>query len=209
MLKQSFRSYFVPTTDTEQICKNIATEKCLIKRKTFLTRSWTGVDSERIENEITRNKFAFRYDARITSGCSVSWLKIRTAAGWWHLTVSFVIISDQIPGRYLKIEQGCFMSCFLLSHDSRSCSRSVRSYVTSVLDIAVSYYLILYLHSSVFCHLLPRNFKKIRNGTIFLTRSWRIHPRSRKGQTCNLSEHHDNTGTFNIHVSCKLVYRMP
>jgi hypothetical protein len=119
--------FFFPTTDTEQTCKNIAFENCLFKRKTFLTRSWTGVNSERTENEITRNKFAFRYDARSMSECSVRRLKIRPAAGWWHVTISFVNISGQIPRRYLKIGQCCFMPWLLLSHDSWSCPRSVEA----------------------------------------------------------------------------------
>ena len=153
---------FLPRQTLNKIAKNIATENCLFKRKTFLTRSWTGVNSYRIENEITSNKFAFHYDARSTSECSVRRLKIHPAAGWWHVSVSFVNISGQIPGCYLKIGKGCFMPCFLLSNDSWSCSRSARSYVTTVLDIAVSYYLILYLNSSVICHILPRNLKNTK-----------------------------------------------
>jgi len=123
-----------------------------------------------------------------------------------------VNISGQIPGWYLKIGQGCFMPWLLLSHDSWSCSSSVRSYATSLLDTAVSYYLILYLYSSVICHLLSRNFKKIRKWkNNFMTRSWRIYPRSRKGQIYNLSEHHTGALTYmwavNTCIAChKLQY---
>lgn len=102
MLKQTYGHTILLRQRRNKNAKNISTENFLLKEKTFLTCILTGVNSKRRENKVTRNKFASHYDARSTSECSVRRLKTRSAAGWWHVTVSVINIPAKFQCGTLK-----------------------------------------------------------------------------------------------------------